>query len=111
MFFTKAKEKRETRIKKLEEQIERLEKARSETDPDDPKYKVISDNLNGLYEELEKHHTPFHKTPECKAIVTTAALSGLTAFALANVEQLHPVTSKLFPSALRNVFSNNHRRV
>lgn len=110
MFFTKARKKRENRIAKLEEQVERLEKAREEVSPDDPKYKVISDNLNGLYEELEKHHTPFHKTPEGKALIFSTLVTTGTALTLANIEQLHPITSKVFPSSLRNIFSN-HRRV
>ena len=100
----KSKKLRENRIRRLDREISRLEKARANCDPADPKYEVLTKNLNELYAEKESHLTPWRKKPEAKALVASALLTGITVVAVANSEQLHPITSKMFPSCIANLF-------
>ena len=101
--------KRKEHMELLEEQIVRLERIRALTEPVKPEYKVISENLAQLYNERDQYLTPFIKKPEAKGILLHGLLAGGTAFALANVEQLHPITTKLFNTATRGIFEK--RRV
>ena len=101
--------KRKEHLELLEEQIVRLEQARATIEPTEPEYKIVSENLAQLYTERDQYHTPFMKKPEAKTIILHGLLAGGTAFALANVEQLHPITTKLFNTATRGIFEK--RRV
>lgn len=106
--FEKARIRKE-HLEDLEYQITRLERQRALAEPTDPAYQIICENLARLYEERDNYLTPFLGKPEAKTILLHGLIAGGTAFALANVEQLHPITTKLFSTATRGIFDKPRR--
>lgn len=108
MIFKKD-ERREERLEALEEQITRLETARAKADPGTDEYSKLTSQLDGLYEEKEKHLTSWHSKPEGKAMIVANVFTAVVGLGLATFEHWSPIVGKTATHAVSNVFKNNRR--
>ena len=109
MLFKKD-EKTMERLEALEEQIDRLEKKRSEVEPGSDSYDKLTQQLDGLYKEKENHLTPWHKKPEGKAMLFGNIFMGAVGLGLSTFELWAPHVGKTATHVVGNFFRNNNRR-
>ena len=107
----KKDERTEERLKKLEEQIDRLEEARAKENPGSETYDKLTQQLDGLYKEKENHLTPWHKKPEGKAMLFSNLFMGAVGIGLSTFELWAPHVGKTASHFVGNFFRNGNRRV
>lgn len=109
MLFGKKDEKNEVRLALLEREINRLETMRASTEPGTDAYAVLTSQLDALYQEKEKHLTPWSQRPDGKAMIVGQVCTGIIGLGLATFEHWFPVVGKAAGHAMANVFRGNRR--